>query len=119
MYGIRLEGTTMRTSLWRTTKRNLAPNSFIRRYAAKNSKTIAGVSPDALAALTHRQPGSTADPTQGDMFGSNSYDGGAVVLHALRLTIGPGGNKRGCRRVDVVSNSTSVRPRCDAGSSEN
>ena len=32
--------------------------------------------------------GSTGRPTLDDMFGFNRYDGGAVVLHALRLTIG-------------------------------
>ena len=30
----------------------------------------------------------TAKPTASDLFGFNSYDGGAVVLHALRATIG-------------------------------
>lgn len=30
----------------------------------------------------------TADPPVGDLFGFNSYQGGAVVLHALRQTIG-------------------------------
>jgi len=38
--------------------------------------------------LNFRSPGSSADPTAGTLFGSNSYGGGAVVLHALRLTIG-------------------------------
>ncbi len=38
--------------------------------------------------MTNRFPGATGNPTTGDMFGTNSYDGGAVVLHALRLTIG-------------------------------
>ena len=42
----------------------------------------------AEASLTNRFPGATGNPTTGDMFGTNSYDGGAVVLHALRLTIG-------------------------------
>ncbi len=42
----------------------------------------------AETALGQRQPGSSADPTVGDLFGFNSYDGGAVVLHALRSTIG-------------------------------
>jgi len=38
--------------------------------------------------LRYRSPGSSTDPTAGDLFGSNSYGGGAVVLHALRRTIG-------------------------------
>jgi aminopeptidase N len=42
----------------------------------------------AAAALAGRQPGATADPAADEMFGFNSYDGGAVVLHALRKTIG-------------------------------
>ncbi|MEI7548670.1 MAG: M1 family metallopeptidase, partial [Actinomycetota bacterium] len=39
-------------------------------------------------ALRSRGPGSTANPRVDDMFGNNSYDGGAVVLQALRLEIG-------------------------------
>ncbi len=42
----------------------------------------------AIDELTYRSPGSSADPTAGELFGSNSYGGGAIVLHALRLTIG-------------------------------
>ena len=38
--------------------------------------------------LRFRVPGSSADPSADDLFGGNSYGGGAVVLHALRLTIG-------------------------------
>lgn len=38
--------------------------------------------------LQFRAPGSSADPTAASMFSSNSYGGGAVVLHALRQTIG-------------------------------
>ena len=38
--------------------------------------------------LFDRPPGSTARPGLDDLFGYNSYDGGAVVLHALRLTVG-------------------------------
>ncbi len=30
----------------------------------------------------------TAEPPVGDLFGFNSYDGGAVILHALRRTVG-------------------------------
>ncbi|MBI4883799.1 MAG: M1 family metallopeptidase [Actinobacteria bacterium] len=43
---------------------------------------------EATFALENRPPGSSADPSAQDLFGYNSYDGGAVVLHALRLTIG-------------------------------
>ncbi len=39
-------------------------------------------------ALASRPNGSTADPTAAGLFSFNSYDGGAVVLHALRATIG-------------------------------
>ncbi|HEY7626131.1 MAG TPA: M1 family aminopeptidase [Ilumatobacteraceae bacterium] len=39
-------------------------------------------------ALATRGSGSTAYPTVEDMFGFNSYEGGAVVLQALRKTIG-------------------------------
>ena len=42
----------------------------------------------ATDALRVRPVGSSADPTVDDMFGFNSYDGGAVVLHALRRTVG-------------------------------
>lgn len=40
---------------------------------------------DALAAPAFHP---VADPSVDDMFGSNSYEGGAAVLHALRRTIG-------------------------------
>ena len=40
------------------------------------------------AGLSARDPRSTADPSVDDMFTINSYDGGAVILHALRKTIG-------------------------------
>jgi aminopeptidase N len=42
----------------------------------------------ASAALRYREPGATGDPSVDELFGTNSYDGGAVVLHALRRTIG-------------------------------
>jgi aminopeptidase N len=42
----------------------------------------------ASAGLASRDPRSTAHPTTADMFTINSYDGGAVILHALRKTIG-------------------------------
>ena len=38
--------------------------------------------------LRGRSPGSSADPSVGELFGANSYGGGAIVLHALRQTIG-------------------------------
>jgi aminopeptidase N len=44
----------------------------------------------ADAALRSRPLGSPADPDLDDMFGAISYDGGAVVLQALRRTIGDG-----------------------------
>ena len=42
----------------------------------------------AQSSLEQRLPQATATPERGEMFGFNSYDGGAVVLHALRSTIG-------------------------------
>jgi aminopeptidase N len=42
----------------------------------------------ASAALAGRQEGSSAAPRPAELFGFNSYDGGAVILHALRKTIG-------------------------------
>ena len=42
----------------------------------------------AAAALATREPGSTATPSVQGMFGFNSYGGGAVILQALRKTIG-------------------------------
>ena len=54
--------------------------------------TGAGTLEDAAAgALVAKRMGRsrpTGDPDVADMFGFNSYDGGAVVLHALRRTIG-------------------------------
>ena len=52
---------------------------------------IADLDDTAADELRDRVPGSSALPTFGDLFGSNSYGGGAVVLHALRLTIGDEG----------------------------
>ena len=40
------------------------------------------------SALAARQPGETPAPSVDQMFTFNSYDGGAVILHALRKTIG-------------------------------
>ncbi|MGZ4763039.1 MAG: M1 family metallopeptidase, partial [Ilumatobacteraceae bacterium] len=42
----------------------------------------------SISALAARQPGETPAPTVDQMFTFNSYDGGAVILHALRKTIG-------------------------------
>jgi aminopeptidase N len=42
----------------------------------------------ARAALSQRSSRSPADPTADQLFDTNSYDGGAVTLHALRRTIG-------------------------------
>lgn len=42
----------------------------------------------ANSALLGREPGSTARPDVTQMFGFDSYEGGAVILHALRKTIG-------------------------------
>jgi aminopeptidase N len=46
------------------------------------------VADNAQAALQTRAPQSPASPSADDLFGPNSYQGGAVTLHALRLTIG-------------------------------
>lgn len=42
----------------------------------------------AASALRRRPVGSPAAPAVEDLFGYNSYSGGAVTLHALRLTVG-------------------------------
>ena len=42
----------------------------------------------ASSGLTGRESDATATPTAAAMFSFNRYDGGAVVLHALRKTIG-------------------------------
>ncbi|HEX2785836.1 MAG TPA: M1 family metallopeptidase [Ilumatobacteraceae bacterium] len=49
---------------------------------------LRSIEESADAGLTTREPGSTASPSVDQMFGFNSYDGGAVILHALRKTIG-------------------------------
>jgi aminopeptidase N len=49
---------------------------------------LRSIDDSATAGLATRMPGATASPTASTMFGYNSYDGGAVVLHALRKTIG-------------------------------
>jgi aminopeptidase N len=48
------------------------------------------VEPAAAGSLNGRQNGTeaTGNPDADNLFGFESYDGGAVVLHALRLTIG-------------------------------
>jgi len=42
----------------------------------------------AQIALTSRFVGSTGEPSVPELFSFNTYDGGAVVLHALRLRLG-------------------------------
>ncbi|MCE9621774.1 MAG: M1 family metallopeptidase [Actinomycetia bacterium] len=49
---------------------------------------LSQLSTEANFALKNRPTTSTGNPTVDEMFGYNSYDGGAVVLQALRLTIG-------------------------------
>ena len=49
---------------------------------------LRSIEESADAGLTAREPGSTASPSVDQMFGYDSYDGGAVILHALRKTIG-------------------------------
>lgn len=60
-------------------------------------------------ALDRRQNGrfSTGDPTLMSLFGYESYDGGAVVLHALRLTIGDDAFFDVLRRWVAENNGTS------------
>ena len=43
---------------------------------------------DAMLRQRQTGSGSTGEPSLDDMFGFNRYDGGAVVVHALRTTIG-------------------------------
>jgi aminopeptidase N len=51
---------------------------------------LGSVTSSAETGLALRQDGqhSTGDPSRETMFGIESYDGGATVVHALRLTIG-------------------------------
>jgi aminopeptidase N len=52
---------------------------------------LSSVQQEADSALDGRQDGigePTGSPSVDGMFGFNSYDGGAIVLHALRMTIG-------------------------------
>jgi aminopeptidase N len=49
---------------------------------------LAPLSDQAHAALLYDRANPTGKPTVDNMFGYESYDGGAVVLHALRATIG-------------------------------
>ena len=49
---------------------------------------IAPVQDSADAGLSFRPPGATGSPTPDGLFSFNVYDGGAIVLHALRRTIG-------------------------------
>jgi aminopeptidase N len=50
--------------------------------------TLEDAAATALATKAMGHGRSTGDPAVDDLFGFNSYDGGAVVLHALRRTIG-------------------------------
>jgi aminopeptidase N len=50
--------------------------------------TVEGFAEDALEQKGFFGDASTAEPAVGDLFGFNSYDGGATILHALRLTLG-------------------------------
>ena len=43
---------------------------------------------DAMLRQRQTGSGSTGEPSLDDMFGFNRYDGGAVVVHALRSTVG-------------------------------
>jgi aminopeptidase N len=65
-------------------------NESFASYAAWLWLEHEGESLDALAdsALAARYPGATATPSVPEMFAYNSYEGGAVVLHALRKEIG-------------------------------
>lgn len=49
---------------------------------------LTSVADSAAAGLVSHENWSTANPTAAEMFQVNSYDGGAVILHALRKTIG-------------------------------
>jgi aminopeptidase N len=50
--------------------------------------TLESQADDALATKEMFGEGATATPDADELFGFNSYDGGAVILHALRLTVG-------------------------------
>jgi aminopeptidase N len=49
---------------------------------------LTSIDDSALAGLASHEAWSTANPTAEELFQVNSYDGGAVILHALRKTIG-------------------------------
>jgi aminopeptidase N len=49
---------------------------------------LQSIEDSASAGLAAREHWSTASPSAAQMFKFNSYDGGAVILHALRRTIG-------------------------------
>ena len=66
-------------------------NESFATYAAwmwMEHSEVATVEMMADLALDSRYPSATGRPTVDEMFGYNSYDGGAVVLHALRGEIG-------------------------------
>ena len=57
-------------------------------FDEKGLQTIDSAAGTALANRQFRGGPATGDPDVVDLFGYNVYDGGAVVLHALRLTMG-------------------------------
>jgi aminopeptidase N len=57
-------------------------------FDEKGLQTIDSSAGTALANRQFRGGPATGDPDVIDLFGYNVYDGGAVVLHALRLTLG-------------------------------
>jgi aminopeptidase N len=50
--------------------------------------TVEGEADRSLDMRVSQRGNPTGSPEERDLFGFNSYDGGAVVLHALRRTIG-------------------------------
>ena len=61
----------------------------------------------AMAGLAEREHRSTASPEVDEMFAFNSYDGGAIVLHALRKTIGDDAFFRALQRWVADNNGSS------------
>jgi aminopeptidase N len=49
---------------------------------------LVSIDDEAESARARRSPNPITSPPVSDLFGFNSYDGGAATLHALRLTIG-------------------------------
>jgi len=68
-------------------------NESVTTYAQWLWLDHAGLQPldgyaDAMLRQRQSGGGSTGEPSLADMFGFNRYDGGAVVVHALRATLG-------------------------------